>query len=121
MPRIPLGWDTVGQLVALIGEQTHYHTLVIGMTGAGKTTLMVMLVVAARALGWSVVVIDLKGSPMLRRLFAALPRARCWSPRGPASLDLLRGAPEEVAGKLVKVAGTVTGQQCNQMEQGALT
>ena len=44
-----------------------------------------------------------------------------WTPRGPVSLDLLRGYPDEVAAKIVTVAGTVTGQQFNQIAQGRLT
>ena len=51
----------------------------------------------------------------------ALDGGVVWTPRGPVSLDLLRGYPDEVAAKIVTVAGTVTGQQFNQIAQGRLT
>src|SRR5262249_38549716 len=71
-------------------------------------------------LGWSIVCLDLKGSPALRRLVGEIEGV-VWTPRGPVSLDLLRGYPDEVAAKIVTVAGTVTGQQFNQIAQGRLT
>ena len=107
--------------MALTGAQMTSHGLVIGLTGAGKTTFMAEQIRAARALGWAVVCLDLKGSPSLRRLFYALEGGVVWTPRGPVSLDLLRGYPDEVAAKIVTVAGTVTGQQFNQIAQGRLT
>jgi hypothetical protein len=94
---------------------------VIGLTGAGKTTFMAEQIRAARALNWSVVCLDLKGSPSLRRLFYELPGSKVWTPPGPLTFDLLRGHPDEVAAKIVTVAGTVTGQQFNQIAQGRLT
>ncbi len=118
---LPLAYGTKSKPVALTGAQMTYHALVCGLTGAGKTTLMASLIRSARALGWPVVCLDLKGSPSLRRLFYELDGGRVWTPRGPVAFDLLRGHPDEVAAKIVTVAGTVTGQQFNQIAQGRLT
>ncbi|MDQ3702475.1 MAG: type IV secretion system DNA-binding domain-containing protein, partial [Chloroflexota bacterium] len=121
VPSLPIGYGPKGEPVCLTGPQMTHHGLVVGLTGAGKTTFMAEQIRAARALGWSVVCLDLKGSPSLRRLFYGLEGGVVWTPNGPATLDLLRGKPDEVAAKIVSVAGTVTGQQYNQIAQGCLT
>ncbi|MDQ3700305.1 MAG: type IV secretion system DNA-binding domain-containing protein, partial [Chloroflexota bacterium] len=118
---LPIGFGPKGEPVCLTGPQMTYHGLVVGLTGVGKTTYMAEQIRAARALGWSVVCLDLKGSPSLRRLFYELKGGVVWTPNGPNTLDLLRGKPDEVAAKIVTVAGTGTGQQFNQIAQGRVT
>ena len=76
-----LGWDTAGRGVALEGKQREFHVLVAGMTGKGKTVFMCAVIARAWLMGWSVVVIDLKGSATARRLFSTLAFVRAGAAR----------------------------------------
>ena len=109
-PHLPalvrLGTDELGRPVELdlAGEAT---IAVIGLPGKGKTMSLIRLAAESVRLGWSVVVLDLKGSGAMARAVKALAAReglplQLFDPSDPASLGYnpCAGRPDEVASKL---------------------
>jgi conjugal transfer pilus assembly protein TraD len=86
---VMLGVDPARRPVTLSDGQLAAHTLIVGASGAGKSTTMLGMLGAEVRLGRPVVAIDMKGSPAfaaeLRRAAEAAGRGlRIWSPDGPS-------------------------------------
>ena len=109
-PHLPalvrLGTDELGRPVELdlAGEAT---IAVIRLPGKGKTMSLIRLAAESVRLGWSVVVLDLKGSGAMARAVKALAAReglplQLFDPSDPASLGYnpCTGRPDEVASKL---------------------
>ena len=58
-----LGRDHAGRPVALSDRQLEAHALIVGASGAGKTTTLQTILAQQIARGRPVVAIDMKGSP----------------------------------------------------------
>jgi conjugal transfer pilus assembly protein TraD len=85
---VTVGRDRAGRTVALSDRQLAAHALIVGASGAGKSTTMLRIVAAQIARGRPVVAIDMKGSPAfaaeLERSAAAAGRGmRIFTPDGP--------------------------------------
>ena len=85
---IAVGRDPAGRTVALSDRQLAAHALIVGASGAGKSTTMLRIVAAQIARGRPVIAIDMKGSPAfaaeLERSAAAAARGvRIFTPDGP--------------------------------------
>ena len=63
---IVLGRDQAGRQVALSDRQLEAHALIVGASGAGKTTTLQTILAQQIARGRPVVAIDMKGSPGVR-------------------------------------------------------
>ncbi|MGH2842291.1 MAG: helicase HerA-like domain-containing protein, partial [Solirubrobacteraceae bacterium] len=102
-----LGTDASGNPVLIPDEALAAHGLVLGATGAGKSTTLLSVLTQQVERGLPVVVIDLKGSPN----FAATLRAAAltagrpfaqWTPDGGASWNpLAHGNATELKDKLI--------------------
>jgi conjugal transfer pilus assembly protein TraD len=105
---VALGADAVhGARVSLTDQQLSAHALILGATGAGKsTTLLTVLTEHVRS-GRPVVAIDMKGSPAFAKVLedaaASVGRAfRLWTPDGPGRWNpLAHGNPTELKDKLI--------------------
>jgi conjugal transfer pilus assembly protein TraD len=85
---VTLGRDPGGRAVALSDRQLAAHALIVGASGAGKSTTMLSILGAQIRRGRPVIAIDMKGSPgfaaELQRAAAASGRAvRIFTPDGP--------------------------------------
>jgi conjugal transfer pilus assembly protein TraD len=85
---VTVGRDPAGRPVALSDRQLAAHALIVGASGAGKSTTMLRIVCAQIHRGRPVIAIDMKGSPAfaaeLERAAAAAGRGvRIFSPDGP--------------------------------------
>ncbi len=104
---ISLGADSGGRHVVLSGRQLSAHALIVGASGAGKSTTLLKLLGENVRLGRPVVAIDMKGSPAfaksLRDAAAAAGRPfRIWTPEGPSGWNpLSHGNPTELKDKLI--------------------
>ena len=92
--RIALGVDSAGRQVTLSDSQLAAHALIVGGSGAGKSTTMLAMLCAEIRLGRPVVAIDMKGSPAfaaeLRHAARAAGRElRVWTPDGPSQWNPL--------------------------------
>jgi hypothetical protein len=102
-----LGHERSGRPVVISERALTAHTLVLGASGAGKSTTMLRLLSERVAGGAPVVAIDLKGSPAfadgLRAAAAAAGRGfQIWTPDGPAGWNpLAHGNPTELKDKLI--------------------
>ncbi len=102
-----LGADANGNRVTLSDRQLSAHTLILGASGAGKSTTMLALLTDQIRRGRPVVAIDLKGSPAFRDELAAAAAAvgrelRVWSPDGPGYWNpLAHGNATELKDKLI--------------------
>ncbi len=83
------------------------HAMLVGTTGAGKTTSLSRLMDASMSAGWAVLVVDAKGgrlASVCRALGAShgLP-ARVWLPGHPGSwtYDLCAGEPTAIGNRLI--------------------
>ena len=82
------GRDERGRPVTLEERQLGAHGLIVGASGAGKTTTLLGILGQQIARGRPVVAIDLKGSPAFARSLEEAARAagrplRIWTPDGP--------------------------------------
>jgi len=104
---IPLGVDRAGGAVAIDERELSGHGLVLGASGAGKTTTLLTILAAQIRQGRPVVAIDMKGSPeFARRLSEAAAAAgrafTLWTPDGPAHWNPLgHGNATELKDKLI--------------------
>lgn len=104
---IVLGVDAAGSLAMLGDRELAAHGLVLGASGAGKSTTLLRILTERIRAGRPVVAIDLKGSPAFAHELrtAALASDRpflCWSPDGPARWNpLATGNATECKDKLI--------------------
>jgi conjugal transfer pilus assembly protein TraD len=102
-----VGMDRRGRPAEIAETELGAHTLVLGASGAGKTTTLLRIVTELIDRGRPVVAIDMKGSPSfaasLGRAAAATGRPFvCWSPDGPSYWNPLRhGNATELKDKLI--------------------
>ncbi len=102
-----LGRDSGGKAVVLEDRQLAAHGLIVGASGAGKSTSLLALLSDAVKRGRPVIAIDMKGSPAFAHTLSeaagsAGRRLQVWSPDGPALWNPLRhGNATELKDKLV--------------------
>ncbi len=85
---LTLGSDPRGRAVALSDRQLAAHALIVGASGAGKSTTMLSILDAQIRRGRPVIAIDMKGSPgfaaqLEQAAAAAGRRVRIFTPDGP--------------------------------------
>jgi conjugal transfer pilus assembly protein TraD len=104
---IVLGRDHTGRQVALSDRQLEAHALIVGASGAGKTTTLETILAQQIARGRPVVAIDLKGSPGFESALAAAAgaagrRLMVWRPDGPTHWNpLAHGGPTALKDRLM--------------------
>lgn len=104
---VSLGADSGGRRVLLSDRQLSAHGLIVGASGAGKSTTLLKLLGENVRLGRPVVAIDVKGSPAFARSLQAAAAAagrpfRLWTPEGPSRWNpLAHGNPTELKDKLI--------------------
>ncbi|HUO72504.1 MAG TPA: type IV secretion system DNA-binding domain-containing protein [Solirubrobacteraceae bacterium] len=104
---IVLGSDAGGRAVRLCDRQLSAHGLIVGASGAGKSTTLLRILTEQIARGRPVIAIDLKGSPgfadELAHAAAAAGRPfRVWTPDGPEHWNpLAHGNATELKDKLI--------------------
>jgi hypothetical protein len=105
--RVVLGTDGRGRAVALGDPQLAAHSLIVGASGAGKSTTLLTVLDAQIRSGQAVIAIDMKGSPgfaaQLRAAAEAAGRGlRVWTPDGPGHWNpLAHGNPTSLKDKLI--------------------
>jgi conjugal transfer pilus assembly protein TraD len=104
---VALGVDASGDEALLTDEQLSAHGLILGASGAGKTTTLLTILTDRIRRGLPVVGIDMKGSPAFARELADAADAagrpfRLWTPDGPSRWNPLEhGNPTELKDKLI--------------------
>jgi conjugal transfer pilus assembly protein TraD len=104
---IVLGRDHAGRQVALSDHQLEAHALIVGASGAGKTTTLQTILAQQIARGRPVVAIDMKGSPAFASELAAAAGAagrglKVWRPDGPTHWNPLEhGGPTALKDRLM--------------------
>jgi conjugal transfer pilus assembly protein TraD len=104
---IVLGRDHRGGQVALSDRQLEAHALIVGASGAGKTTTLQTILAQQIARGRPVVAIDMKGSPAFASELAAAAgaagrRLTVWRPDGPTHWNpLVHGGPTALKDRLM--------------------
>ncbi|MGI8507622.1 MAG: type IV secretory system conjugative DNA transfer family protein [Solirubrobacteraceae bacterium] len=104
---VRLGVDERGREVRLSDRQLAAHGLIVGASGAGKSTTLLGILCDQISRGLPVVAIDLKGSPSfareLERAAALAGRPfRVWTPDGPSHWNpLAHGNATELKDKLI--------------------
>jgi type IV secretory pathway TraG/TraD family ATPase VirD4 len=104
---VTLGVDGDGHRVVLTDWQLSAHGLILGASGAGKSTTLLAILTDQIRRGRSVVAIDMKGSPAfaaeLERAAAGVGRPfRLWTLDGPGYWNpLAHGNPTELKDKLI--------------------
>jgi conjugal transfer pilus assembly protein TraD len=102
-----LGSDRRGGEVTLDDRQLAAHGLILGASGAGKSTTLLTILTDQIGRGRSVVAIDMKGSPSFAREVARAAAAagrpfRLWTPDGPGLWNPLQhGNATELKDKLI--------------------
>ncbi len=102
-----LGSDPRGRAVALSDRQLAAHALIVGASGAGKSTTMLSILEAQIRRGRPVIAIDMKGSPafaaQLQQAAAATGRGvRIFTPDGPGHWNpLAHGNATALKDKLI--------------------
>jgi conjugal transfer pilus assembly protein TraD len=104
---VPLGVDRSGRPVVLSDRELSAHGLIVGASGAGKSTTLLTILTDHVRRGRPVVAIDMKGSPAFADELAAAAAAagrpfRLWSLDGPGHWNPLgHGNPTELKDKLI--------------------
>ncbi len=104
---VRLGTDTGGRAVILAEGQLSAHGLILGASGAGKSTTLLSILADRIARGQPVVAIDLKGAPDFAAAVAEAASAAgrpllVWTPDGPTRWNpLAHGNPTELKDKLI--------------------
>jgi conjugal transfer pilus assembly protein TraD len=104
---VRLGRDGSGRPVALTDAQLGSHALIVGASGAGKTTTLQTILADRIARGHPVVALDMKGSPAFAAALAGAAHAAgrplaVWTPHGPAHWNpLAHGSPTALKDKLI--------------------
>jgi conjugal transfer pilus assembly protein TraD len=104
---IVLGRDHTGREVGLSDRQLEAHALIVGASGAGKTTTLQTILAQQIARGRPVVAIDMKGSPafaseLAGAASAAGRRLTVWRPDGPTHWNpLAHGGPTALKDRLM--------------------
>jgi hypothetical protein len=104
---VALGVDRRGERVVLTDRQLSAHGLILGASGAGKSTTLLTILSDQVRRGHAVVAIDMKGSPAFaRELSDAASVAgrpfRLWTLDGPGRWNPLgHGNPTELKDKLI--------------------
>jgi conjugal transfer pilus assembly protein TraD len=104
---VALGVDQRGERVVLTDRQLSAHGLILGASGAGKSTTLLTILSDQIRRGHSVVAIDMKGSPGFARALAdaasaANRRFALWTLDGPSNWNPLgHGNPTELKDKLI--------------------
>jgi DNA helicase HerA-like ATPase len=102
-----LGSDASGRRVLLTDDELSAHGLILGASGAGKSTTLLKLMTEQIERGRPVVAIDMKGSPAFARVLADAAQAagrpfKVWSIDGPAHWNpLAHGNATELKDKLI--------------------
>ncbi len=102
-----LGSDSRGGAVTLDDRQLSAHGLILGASGAGKSTTLLTILTDHIQRGRPVVAIDMKGSPSFARELASAAAARGrpfrrWTPDGPDLWNPLEhGNATELKDKLI--------------------
>jgi type IV secretory pathway TraG/TraD family ATPase VirD4 len=105
--EIVLGTDERGRTIAIGERELAAHGLILGASGAGKTTTLLRIVCEQIERGHPVVAVDMKGSPSFAAALAdAAARAGrsfgIWTPDGPAAWNpLAHGNATELKDKLI--------------------
>jgi type IV secretory pathway TraG/TraD family ATPase VirD4 len=104
---VDLGTDPRGRAVTLTERELSAHGLILGASGAGKSTTLLKILTDQIARGRPVVAIDMKGSPAFAQTLADAARAagrpfRVWSIDGPSHWNPLQhGNATELKDKLM--------------------
>ena len=104
---VALGRDAGGARVVLTDQQLSAHALILGATGAGKSTTLLAVLAEHVRCGRPVVAIDMKGSPAFARSLADAAASvrrpfRVWTFDGPGRWNpLAHGNPTELKDKLI--------------------
>jgi hypothetical protein len=104
---VTLGRDPRGRSVVLSDDELSAHGLILGASGAGKSTTLLKILTDQIARGRPVVAIDMKGSPAFAQTLAEAARAAgrpfaVWSIDGPAHWNPLQhGNATELKDKLM--------------------
>jgi conjugal transfer pilus assembly protein TraD len=104
---IVLGADQAGSPMLLSDRQLSAHGLIVGASGAGKSTTLLKILTDQIRRGRPVVAIDMKGSQLFARELAVAAAAagrrfRLWSPDGPGLWNPLQhGNATELKDKLI--------------------
>jgi conjugal transfer pilus assembly protein TraD len=104
---IVLGRDQSGRQVSLSDRQLEAHALIVGASGAGKTTTLQTILAQQIARGRPVVAIDMKGSPGFESELAAAAsaagrRLAVWRPDGQTHWNpLAHGGPTALKDRLM--------------------
>jgi hypothetical protein len=104
---VALGVDDDGRQVVLSDQQLSAHGLILGASGAGKSTTLLRILTDHVARNRPVIAIDMKGSPSFAGELEAAARASgrpfaLWSIDGPAHWNpLSHGNPTELKDRLI--------------------
>jgi hypothetical protein len=104
---VVLGVDRAGQAVTLSDGQLSAHGLILGASGAGKSTTLLRILTDQVRRGRPVIAIDMKGSPAFAHELAGAAAVagrpfRFWTPDGPSHWNpLARGNASELKDKLI--------------------